>query len=252
MVAGSRNGATVPYCASFSGHIANNRDLFGRTGGVRLFPGITGGSVWRNDWNSDPSRAPRVSICMDERIEATVMSTGNEFDGSPAQLRPGEPFTTYPIEAFEDRLSSCGSASTFFFGDPQISELCVFCSPSVECADPVLPPWSRDGLDGNHPLPDDFSLPDDWDENPSTEIVLEGAPRVFPNPTLGRIRLVPAAGAGDRFDLFDSGGRRVGSAALDRRGWLDLTGLRCGVYWVSRTGISSGQRRELHRVTVVR
>ena len=252
IVAGLDRGRIVPYCACFSAHSAQNRDVFGRDGGVGLFPGVTGGSVWKRDWNRNPSRAPRVSIWSGDRVEATAMSTGNGFDGSGTQLREGDPYAVYPIDAFESRTSSCGNASTYFFGDPALSPFCIYCSPSSECADPVLPPWSRDGLDGNNPLPADFALPADWDANVSTEVPVQPVLAIAPNPARDEVRLVCADNrtpCSFRFALFDAEGRRVRTVAPDRDGRLDLSGLCSGAYWLRA---DRGDGRDARRILIVR
>ncbi len=188
-----------PYCASFSGHTAGNPELFDMNGKVRLFPGIAGGSVWRTEWDRHPEWAPRVSLGWDEHVEATALASGNAFDGSPTQPRSPSYWTHYEVRGRETVASSCSQTARFCYGDPELSPFCIGRSGLGECDDPRDPPWIRQGLGAQDPLPAGFALPDDWEENPSTETGTEspGARnvRVGPNPCRGRLEIVIPGGS---------------------------------------------------------
>ncbi len=211
VVVGSSDGLLRPYCASFSSHADNNQSLFSDAGRVRLFPGIVGGSVWRDDWARHPEEAPRVSRDATGRLEATVLASGNELDGSPEQGRDGAPITSFSILGVQFASSSCLSADTYYFGDPDLPSGCLICDGYADCASPRLPPWTRMGLGDQAPLPLDFRLPDDWDENASTE-VLPARVAWTAGPTPSRDWLYftfPPDARPDRLALMDIAGRRL-------------------------------------------
>jgi hypothetical protein len=241
IVVGVEEGEIRPYCACFSGHTSGNPGLFDVSGKVRLFPSVAGGSVWRADWDRRPEWAPRVSLGWDEHAEATALGTGNAFDGSPTQPRSSVPWTHYEVTDQEGLGSTCSTMERFCYGDPQLAWLCIGRSPRGECDDPTDPPWMRAGLGAWDPLPADFALPDDWEENPSTE---EGAeptrgPTAWfaPNPCRGRIRVAfPAGTPPSHLDLLDVAGRLVRRFPFAEepegggRDGLDLGGIPPGVY----------------------
>ncbi len=241
VVAGFDQGDYRPYCACFSGHAESNRDLFEREGAVRLFPGVAGGSVWKEDWDAHPDDAPRVSLDQGERPEATSLDTGNAFDGAPWQPRSPECWRDYPIVTFEPLSSACSDTTRFFYGDPELPLLCIGRSGRGECDDPRDPPWMRAGLGSNGPLPADFALPADWVDNPSTEAA-RGAGRamvrLLPNPAFGKVYVDVGSGrAPAAIGIFDAAGRFVRSCVLGSgargagSGWIDLHGLAAGFYW---------------------
>lgn len=203
-----------PYCACFSGHTAGNPDLFDLDGKVRLFPGVAGGSVWSAAWDRHPEWAPRVSLGWDEHVEATALATGNAFDGSPTQPRSPHYWSFYEVRGTDLMSTTCTPSNRFCFGDPDLSLLCIGRSGRGECDDPVAPPWIREGLGANDPLPSDFALPEDWEENSSTEIPVRPSVsrvvRIAPNPCRGRLEVAfPLSTPPDRLELLDVSGRVV-------------------------------------------
>jgi len=261
VVVGSVGGVAEPYCACFSAHTAGNPDLFGRAGAVRLFPEIAGGSVWKAEWDGNPDQAPRVSLGWDEHVEATCLASGNEFDGSPWQARGTTPWTHYPILSFVVAEGSCAETSVFFYGDPALEPLCIGRSERAECGDGTNPPWLRTGLGGLGPLPSDFALPDDWDQNASTELpAIRVGPECLiprPNPTTGELRLVVSGGARpDRIDLLDLTGRLVArfeGAHLDPDPQgirINLWNLPAGRFWLRLHTVNEGE--EVHGVVILR
>ncbi|MDM7916914.1 MAG: T9SS type A sorting domain-containing protein [Candidatus Eisenbacteria bacterium] len=257
VVAGWKDERSLPYCACFSGHFAGNRETFETPGAVRLFPGIYGGSVWRDSWSRQPDAAARVSLLEDEHLEATALAAGNAFDGAPEQPRNGPLFDLYALLDPTGYGSGCGEASAFCYGDPALDWYCVGRSARRECVDERMPPWLRDGLGENDPLPPDFRLPEDWDENAST---FPAATRttlsihVRPNPASARVDLFFGPSRPVSIDLLDAAGRRLRSiAAVGESGTvaLDLDRLPSGIYWV-RVFWQAGSREEARRVVVVR
>lgn len=255
VVVGSSHGILRPYCATFSSHADNNQSLYSDDGSVRLFPGIVGGSVWRTDWSRHPDEAPRVSLDPGGRLEATVLSSGNEFDGSPEQGRFGAPLGCYELLDVEWAASSCWSADEFYYGDPGLPSGCLICDGYADCASPRLPPWTRFGLGDQAPLPLDFRLPDDWDENPSTERL---SPRSFgragPVPSHGWLSFhFPAGRRPVRITLIDTAGRQVMEFPIadgTERATLDVRGLSSGLY-LARI-VHADRAEEVQRVVVLR
>lgn len=255
MVVGSSGGLLRPYCACFSSHADNNQTLFDGSGRVRLFPGITGGSVWSEGWNSNPDRAPRVSLSSSGQVEATVLASGNELDGTPEQGRYGFPIASYSTSSVEPAQSSCLSAETFYYGDPDLPSGCLICDGYAECGAPRLPPWTRFGLGDQSPLPLDFRLPTDWDENASTEILPPlRSWRAGPIPCNASLRFRFAGnGAPDRLQLWDIAGRlvRESSDLVDAGSAdLDVRGLPSGLYLAR--AVFAGRVEEVQRVVVLR
>lgn len=256
IVAGEDEGTLRPYCACFSAHAAANPDLFASEGAVRLFPGVTGGSVWRNDWSRDPDAAPRVSLDPLGRVEATALAAGNAFDGAPDQTRSWISSSEYLLESFESAQSGCGDPDIYFFGDPDLPAGCFFCAGYADCAGPRDPPWIREGLGDRSPLPLDFELPSDWEPNPSSEPHPPPAGSLVvltPNPAGRRILCSVLAGSGSvEMDWIDPGGRSVLRfilGAAESRS-ISLDRLAAGSYRVRIRGPRSVQ--EVKHVTIVR
>jgi hypothetical protein len=255
VVVGSSGGLLRPYCACFSSHADNNQALFEDAGRVRLFPGITGGSVWSDGWAGDPDSAPRVSLSLSGQVEATILASGNEFDGTPEQGRFGIPCTSYPASSVELAQSSCLSADTFYYGDPGLPSGCLICDGFAECGGPRLPPWTRFGLGDQTPLPVDFKLPDDWDENASTEVLPSRTSwRVGPIPCDASLRFrFTGNGAPERLELWDTSGRRVRESvalAVDGSADMDVRGIPSGLYLAR--AIFADRAEEVQRVVVLR
>jgi hypothetical protein len=255
VIVGSSGGSLSPYCACFSSHADNNQSLFSAAGKVRLFPEIVGGSVWRDDWARHPEEAPRVSREASGRLEATVLASGNEFDGSPEQGRDGLPVTSYDVLCVQPASSSCISAETYYFGDPDLPSGCVICDGYADCASPRLPPWTRMGLGDQAPLPLDFRLPEDWDENPSTEVTPpRGLWTAGPTPSRDWFNFTfPPGACPDRLALMDTAGRRLRELTgteIDGSVSLDLRGLSNGLY-LARLAFAD-RAEEVQRVVVLR
>lgn len=255
IVVGSSQGQVMPYCASFSAHASNNQSLFSDKGAVRLFPNIIGGSVWRSDWAERPEEAPRVSLDAAGHVEATALASGNEFDGSPEQGRYGFPVSEYPIIAVEGAQSSCADPNLYYYGDPGLPSGCPICDGWADCVSPREPPWIRFGLGGQSPLPLSFRLPDDWDENASTEILSARASRVIgPTPARDWCQIVFDTGhRPEDLTLLDVAGRRIGSLPApgsDGVSVVDLRGLPSGIYLVRMR--FPGCVEEVQRVVVFR
>ncbi len=249
-----------PYCACFSGHTAGNPDLFDEDGRVRLFPGVAGGSVWSSQWDRDPEWAPRVSLGWDEHVEATALASGNSFDGSPTQPRSPSYWSFYEVRGPDLMTSPCTPTGTFCYGDPALALLCIGRSGRAECDDPIAPPWVREGLGVNDPLPPDFALPRDWEENPSTEIPAQlpatRVVRVGPNPCRGRLEVAfPACPPPEQLDLLDVSGRVVKRlawripAADGTSESFDLRDLSSGLYLLRARW--PGEEEEVLRVVLL-
>jgi hypothetical protein len=254
VVLGSSGGSLRPYCATFSAHADNNQSLFSDERRVRLFPGIVGGSVWRSDWSRHPDDAPRVSLDPAGRVEATVLASGNEFDGSPEQGRFGVPIGSYDLLDVQWAASSCWSAEEFCYGDPALPSGCLICDGYADCASPRLPPWLRFGLGDQAPLPLDFRLPDDWDENPSTEILSGRAWwNAGPVPCRGWLNFrFPHDRSPVRIILADPAGRKILESSTAGRGEsasLDVRGLSSGIY-LARI-VYADRAEEVQRVVVL-
>lgn len=260
IVVGFDEGDYRPYCACFSGHTPGNRDLFAVAGKVRLYPGVAGGSVWSWQWQHDPEWAPRVSLGWEEHVEATALASGNAFDGSPTQPRSPRYWAYYQVRDWDPIISSCGYALEFCYGDPALQLWCIGRCGREECDDPTDPPWTRDGLGWNDPLPHDFALPDDWEENPSTEITtrppLERVVRMGPNPCRGWLEVAfPACPPPGQLDLLDVSGRIVrrlpwGAAGIDGAGRMfDLRDQLSGLYLLRARW--SGVEEEVLRVVLL-
>lgn len=251
------DGATLrPYCASFSAHAARNTDLFGDDGAVRLFPGVTGGSVWRDDWSRSPDMAPRVSLDPQGRLEATASAAGNAFDGAPDQFRSWICFGDYPLLSFEQAQSGCGDPDIYYFGDPALPAGCLYCAGYAECSSPREPPWNREGLGERNPLPFDFELPNDWVPNPSTEhaaATLAPIVSVMPNPARERVRLELSPFAGPvGIEMIDAAGRSIFTLALRpmESRTISLAMIRAGSYFLCVRGPQ--RLEEVKHVTVLR
>jgi hypothetical protein len=255
VVVGSSNGLLQPYCACFSSHADNNQSLFSSPGKVRLFPEIVGGSVWRTDWAQNPDEAPRVSRDESGRLEASVLASGNEFDGGPEQGRYGAPIVSYEILGTQPASSSCDSADQYYYGDPGLPSGCLICDGYADCVSPRLPPWTRMGLGDQSPLPLDFRLPDDWDENASTELApMRPVWIAGPTPSRSRLRFAfPGGAVPDRLVLLDSAGRRlreISGIGPDGLIDLDVRDLSSGLY-LARI-VFDGRAEEVQRVVVLR
>ncbi len=255
IVAGFDGDSLRPYCATFSAHAGDNRDLFSQEGAVRLFPGVTGGSVWKEDWARDPDSAPRVSLVPDGRVEATALATGNAFDGAPDQARSWIYSSDYTLVAYDGAQSSCGDAGTYFYGDPELPPGCFFCSGHAECVDDRRSPWTRDGLGDRDPLPADFALPSDWVANPSVEMPAPPASpilRLAPNPGVDWVRLEASRSEGPvRVELVDPAGRRVLELTLSsgESKSIVLSELAAGSYFVRAH--ARGRLKEVQHVTIL-
>ncbi len=70
------------------------------------------------------------------------------------------------------------------------------------------------------------------------EIRVGEGPRLFPNPTTGKVRLQGVPLTTQEVDVLDLAGRRVRRLSLGAEGRLDLAGLRKGSYWLRAVGTS--------------